>query len=538
MNKSKNWYRDAVVYQIYPRSFYDTSSSGIGNINGITAKLDYLKGGPEGLGIDAIWISPIFTSPMADFGYDVANYTDIDPIFGTIKDFKNLLEQAHARNIRVILDFVPNHTSDKHPWFIESASTRDNPKRDWYTWRDPAVDNGPPNNWLSYFRGSAWQYSEATGQYYLHSFLTKQADLNWDNPEVREAMKQAMRFWLDMGVDGFRVDAVDGLSKDAELRDEPLAPYHDPAVRPYNYTDLLHPFSRDGPHLYERLNEMASVMAEYDNRFMINEAHPKGDDIVVGYAEYYAAIDPDNSAPFNFQCIYLPWQANAFRSYIDHFQSTMLPNYTPIYTLGNHDEPRLASRIGIPATRTAAMLLLTLPGMPFMYYGDEIGIENVAIFPDQVRDPFAEPGKGRDPERTPMQWDASANAGFTNGQPWLPVAADYAERNVAVQLANNASLLHLYKSLLKFRKSSVALREGSYQSIDCGEQIFGYIRKNESHSLVILLNFSDQAQPLPESLQLEEIMLSTISNRSIQNSAWLEPHEGQIRGLKLSDFNC
>ena len=498
-------------------------------MQGIINKLDYLGGSPNSLGVNAIWISPIYTSPMADFGYDVANYVDVDSAFGTLSDLKQLVREAHKRGVKVLLDFVPNHSSDEHPWFVESKSSVDNPKRDWYIWHDPKPDDTPPNNWLSMFGGSAWQFSPETNQYYLHSFLAKQPDLNWDNPAVREAMKTAMRFWLDLGVDGFRIDAVDWLSKDPRFRDDPLNMHA--STKDAQYFALRHKFSRDGPLLFDRLNEMTRVLDEYKDRFMITEAHPETDDKIRGYMQYYKTVDPQLSAPFNFEGIYLPWQATAFRNFVDTFQAGMLPSYTPIYTVGNHDESRIASRIGKAAARTAAMMLLTLPGMAFIYYGEELGMTDVPISAEELRDPFIEPGRGRDPQRTPMQWNNGPHAGFTAGKPWLPISPDYLEVNVATESQNAKSSLNLYRHLINFRNRSKILKSGSYHSIDISEDIFGYERHLDTDTLLILLNFSKRTKQIVIKNLKGVVQLSTHLDRDdelVDEHIKLRPNEGLI----------
>lgn len=509
ITKNNYWHHGAVIYQIYPRSFFDAKGTGVGNLQGIIDKLDYLGGSPDSLGVTTIWISPIYTSPMADFGYDIANYCDIDPIFGNLDDLKLLVTEAHKRSIKVMLDFVPNHSSDEHPWFIESKSSRDNPKRDWYVWRSPKPDGSPPNNWLANFGGSAWELSEQTNEYYLHSFLTKQPDLNWDNPLVREALKSAMRFWLDLGVDGFRVDSVHWLSKDPLFRDDPLRTHLRKPPEISEYETLLHTYSRDGPHLFDRLKEMTEVLKEYQDRFMITEAHPEAKDRVQGYLEYYKTVNPQYCAPFNFEGIYLPWKASVFRNFVDAFQAVMMADYAPIYDIGNHDVSRVASRIGRPAARTAAMMLLTLPGLPFIYYGDELGMTDVAVTDEQIRDPYVEPGRGRDPQRTPMQWNDQKHAGFTKGSPWLPVSPDYPQMNVQTEFQDDTSLLNLYRCLIHFRNKSEALKSGTYCSVDAGEDIFGYERSLGKKKLLILLNFSMEPKQVTLKNLKGEIELST-----------------------------
>lgn len=496
MSDQQTWLQGAVIYQIYPRSFYDSLGTGVGNLRGIIDKLDYLAGTPESLGITAIWISPIYSSPMADFGYDVSNYIDVDPIFGTLEDMDKLIYEAHKRSIKVLLDFIPNHTSVEHPWFIESRSSPSSAKRDWYLWRDPGANGGPPNNWLSVFGGSAWELDEQSGQYYLHSFLAKQPDLNWDNEAVREAMKSAMRFWLDHGVDGFRVDAVDWISKDAALRDDPVDEHAIDKVPGYDHRSLRHIYSRDGPNLFDRLNEMTTVLEEYTDRFMITEAHPESDDKITGYLRYYQSVNPHLSAPFNFQGIHLPWKASSFGRFIDTFQAAMKPRYVPIYTLGNHDESRIATRVGSAEARTAAVMLLTLPGVASIYYGEELGMRDVTISEGQVHDPFVGEQNSRDPERTPMQWSDVPQAGFTTATPWLPVSTDYQQVNVQTEIADPNSFLNLYRRLLKFRNHSSELQYGSYEPVNKHDQILGYERRHGKDALLVLLNFSDVSQEL------------------------------------------
>lgn len=530
--QKQSWREGAVVYQIYPRSFMDASGDGVGDLKGIIKKLDYLNGKKNSLGVTAIWLSPIYTSPMADFGYDVSNYTDIDPLFGKLADLKKLVKEAHKRGIKVMMDFVPNHSSDEHPWFEESRSSLDNPKRDWYIWRDPTKNGGPPNNWLSIFNGPAWEYDERTKQYYLHTFLTKQPDLNWENPEVREAIKNAMRFWLDLGIDGFRVDAVDTLSKDLSFRNDTRRKDIDPAHHNSNeYWVMTHTYSREGPKLFKRLKEMSDVLKEYDDRFMVAEAHPESREKLQGYLDYYEQIDPAHCAPFNFDGIFIPWEAAEFQKFIDAFQGAMEPAYTPVYALGNHDESRLSSRFGAGAVRTAAMMLLTLPGMAFVYYGEELGMHDVPI-PEELRQ---DPGAHRDPERTPMQWDATPHAGFSKAKPWLPVAHDYKKVNVAVQQKDKHSVLNLYKQLIRFRQDSPALRSGSYEQIKGTKDIFAFKRVKDNETLLILLNFSNAAKPyrLPEAGA--KIVLSTKTTRglgTLHQVVDLHPHEGLI--IKLT----
>ncbi len=416
---TKTPYTGSVVYQIYPRSFKDTDNNGIGDLAGITEKLGYL----QWLGVDVIWLSPFYSSPMADFGYDVSNYEDVDPLFGSLNDFNHLVNEAHRRGIKIFMDFVPNHTSCEHLWFVDSRSSPASLRRDWYVWSDPGSGGGPPNNWLSIFGGPAWEFDTETKQYYLHTFLKEQPDLNWHNPEVRSAMKDMMRFWLNKGVDGFRADAVYWLAKDPELNDDAKNPHFD-AARHNPYESLVHTNSRNGPKLFVYLKELAAVVAEYPDRFLVTEVTPEHASNTEEYLSFYTKIDPKVLAPFNFDGLELMWEASKFKRFIDGYQEVMKRGYLPVYVLGNHDKPRLASRIGPTEARAAALMLLTLPGMPFIYYGDEIGMENTKLLYHQHQDQVENvphSNLGRDPERSPMQWTDAKYGGFSGIKPWLPL---------------------------------------------------------------------------------------------------------------------
>ncbi len=378
MSAQHEWWQRGIIYQIYPRSFQDSNDDGVGDLPGIASRLDYL----ERLGVDAIWLSPIYPSPMADFGYDISNYIDVDPLFGTLAEFDRLVEDVHRRGMRIVLDFVPNHTSDKHPWFKESRSSRDNPKRDWYIWRDPAPGGGPPNNWLSNFGGQAWELDEATGQYYYHAFLKEQPDLNWRNHDVQQAMLDVLRFWLDRGVDGFRVDVIWHIVKDDEFRDNLPNPDYGPQLAPHR--QLLATYNTDRPEVHDIIGQMRAVLDEYDERMMVGEIYLPLERLVT----YYGAQGSGVHLPFNFHLIELPWHARAIDDAVRRYEA-ILPSYGwPNWVLGNHDNPRIASRIGRAQARVAMMLLLTLRGTPTIYYGDEIGMQNVPIPPDRVQDPF------------------------------------------------------------------------------------------------------------------------------------------------------
>ncbi|HWH77213.1 MAG TPA: alpha-amylase family glycosyl hydrolase [Candidatus Binatus sp.] len=478
------WWQRGIVYQIYPRSFMDSNGDGIGDLAGIRRKLDYL----QWLGVDAIWISPIYPSPMADFGYDVSDYTNIDPIFGSLADFDALLADVHARGMKLLLDYVPNHTSDHHPWFIESRASRSSAKRDWYIWHDPVPDGGPPNNWRSNFGGAAWTWDEQTGQYYYHAFLKEQPDLNWRNPEVQRAMLDVLRFWLDRGVDGFRVDVMHHLAKDTQYRDNPPNPEFRSGMSPYR--ELLTTYTVDLPEVQDIVAKMRAVIDEYDDRMLVGEIYLPLERLMA----YYGASGEGAHLPFNFQLIRLPWNAKEIAAAVQRYEA-MLPSYGwPNWVLGNHDKPRIASRIGPTQARVAAMLLLTLRGTPTLYYGDEIAMHDVAIAADQVRDPFEKNvpglGLGRDPVRTPMQWSAVDGAGFTTGAPWLPVADDFKTSNVAASRDRPDSILTLYHRLIELRRAEPALSVGEFASLPGSDGVMAYVRKAGDRRLLIVLNFA------------------------------------------------
>lgn len=484
------WWQRGVLYQIYPRSFQDSDGDGIGDLAGIVRRLDYLAW----LGVDAIWLSPIYPSPMADFGYDVSDYCAIDPVFGTLGDFDRLVDETHRRGMRLIMDFVPNHTSDRHPWFEASRSARDDPKRDWYIWRDPAPDGGPPNNWLSNFGGSAWTYDPRTEQYYYHAFLPEQPDLNWRNPEVGRSMHDVLRFWLDRGVDGFRVDVVWHLIKDDQFRDNPPNPGYSEDEPPYRR--YLPVYNADRPEVHDVIAGLRDVLEEYESRVLIGEIYLPIERLVAYYGEDLSGAH----LPFNFQLIDAPWTAEHVARIVAEYEAALPPGGWPNWVLGNHDKHRLASRIGHAQLPVAAMLLLTLRGTPTIYYGEEIGMDDVPIPRDRAQDPVERNlpglGLGRDPSRTPMQWDGSPRAGFSDGEPWLPVGAHYATRNVETERADEGSLLTLYRTLIELRRCEPALSAGDYVGGAVEGNVFRFVRGIEGRRLMICLNFGDEPQAL------------------------------------------
>ncbi len=496
-NDTLHWWQRGVVYQIYPRSFKDTTGNGVGDLQGVIDKLDYL----QSLGIDALWLSPFYPSPMADFGYDVADYCDVDPLFGDLATFDRLVAEAHKRRLKIIIDWVPNHTSDQHPWFIESRRSRDNPKRDWYFWRDPAAGGGPPNNWGSFFGGPAWTYDASTGQYYLHQFCKEQPELNWRNPEVKAAMFDTLRFWMKRGVDGFRMDVIGLIIKDKDLRDNPPNP-NAPANLPANdlFSRLLQVYNMDQDDVHPVLREIRGVLDEYDDRCGIGELWGPLD----RWVKYYGEHGEELHLPFNFRLMDgMAWNAGQMRGVVDALEAA-LPDFAwPNYVLGNHDRTRLATRFGGQAqARVASMLLLTLRGTPTIYYGEEIGMEDVPIPPEKIQDPQGlnlGPERTRDVCRTPMQWDAGPNAGFSPAgvATWLPLADDYPARNVAALTDDPKSILSLYRRLLGLRRTRPALQGGSYRPVDVAyDDVYVYDRAVFAERYLVALNFAAEPRTL------------------------------------------
>ena len=530
MSRQYRWWEHGIIYQIYPRSFADSNGDGIGDLRGIIDKLDYL----EWLGVDALWLSPIYPSPMADFGYDVSDYTGVHPIFGTLQDFDILVTQAHRRGLKVILDFVPNHTSDQHPWFLESRASRTNPKRDWYLWRDPAPGGGPPNNWISTFGGSAWEWDAATDQYFYHAYLKQQPDLNWRHPGVQEAMLNVMRFWLDRGVDGFRVDVIWHLIKDDQFRSNPPNPAYRPGEWPY--LQLLATYTTDRPEVHDIIAKMRKVLDGYDDRMMVGEIYLPIQRLVT----YYGTGGTGAHLPFNFQLIELSWDARTIATAVESYEAALPADGWPNWVLGNHDKPRIVARVGAAQARVAAMLLLTLRGTPTMYYGDELGMDNVPIPSALVQDPWEKNvpghGLGRDPSRTPMQWDGSVHAGFTTGRPWLPISDEAVSVNVAAERDDRTSVLTFYRRLIRLRRAESALSVGDYQTVRISDAVYGFLRRHGDRRLVIALNFtpSFQFMNLTPCHDPGRLVLSTHLDREgeeVMDVVKLRPNEAVIVSL-------
>ena len=523
------WWQTGIIYQIYPRSFQDSNGDGIGDLAGIIQRLDYLKW----LGITVIWISPVYPSPMADFGYDVSDYCDIHPIFGSMREFEKLLDSVHSREMKLILDLVPNHTSDEHPWFKESRSSRENSKRDWYIWRDGKAESQPPNNWLSVFGGSAWEWDELTGQYYYHGFLKQQPDLNFRNPDVMNAILNVMRFWLDKGVDGFRVDVMWRMIKDEHLRDDPA----NPEYRDYMPTcdSLLPVYSTDQPEVHVIVQRMRKLLDEYRDRMMIGEIYLPVDKVI---AYYGTAESKGVHLPFNFLLLSLPWDALQIAATVDQYEGMLPEDGWPNWVLGNHDQPRITSRVGLQQAKVAAMLLLSLRGTPTIYYGEEIGMTDVPIPFNEVQDPqgLNMPGKNlsRDPSRTPMQWDSTLNAGFSTSKPWLRIDKAYNRVNVANQQGDPYAMLSLYRALISLRNREPSLQVGKYFPVYSDKQVISFMRHAEGYDpFLVVLNLTHRpSYYLPKKFPFKGVVEVAVNpdmnGLNVENSIDLAGDEGLI----------
>ena len=524
--ESPTWWQRAVFYQIYPRSFLDASGDGLGDLRGIYERIDYLAW----LGIDAIWLSPIYPSEDVDLGYDVSDYCAVDPRMGTLEDFDRLLAALHDQDIRLVLDLVPNHTSDRHPWFLESRSSADHPRHDWYVWRDPTPDGSPPNNWQSYFGDRAWEYAEPPGKWYLHSFHRGQPDLNWDNPAVVEAIQDVVRFWLSRGVDGFRVDVLWLLGKDRELRDNPPnRGWHEglPA-----WARLQRVYSEDRPESHERARLLRSVVEDFADRLMIGEVVLPPDRAVA----YYGDDLDEAHFPHNFALTELrDWSAEEVRAVVEGYEAVLPAGAWPNWLLGDHDFSRIASRVGSERTRLVQTLLLSLRGTPTCYYGDELGLPSADLSRSDlaVVDPQAAGASWRNRliARTPMQWSPTRNGGFSDVEPWLPLASDEPELTVERQRDDPSSVLNLFRSLIRLRREIPALAVGTYRSLPAPPDVFSFERQHPDGSVEVHLNFGDR----PREVELagpRRIVLSTVDPaRNLElggTSLTLLPYEGVL----------
>ncbi len=529
------WWKHGVIYQIYPRSFQDSNGDGIGDLQGVIDRLDYLNDGTErSLGVDAIWFSPTFPSPMADFGYDVSDYEDVHPDFGDLATMDRLIAEAHKRGIRIILDFVPNHSSSQHPWFLESRSSKDAPKRDWYVWRDAKPDGSPPNNWIGAFGGPAWEWDKKTQQYYLHSFLVEQPDLNWRNPDVEARMQDVLRFWMKRGVDGFRIDVMDRVVKDPDLRDNPPQP--NPRIRAMAQTAMqIHQYDQNWPDIIPVVQGIRRVMDEFPERMTVGEVFGPPAQIV----EYYGTDGRDGlHLAFNFPFVRIRdnrWTAEHARNAVNAFEEALTPGAWPNHVFGNHDVDRFISRVnrdgrGHERARVAALMLLTLRGSPFIYYGEEIGMANTEVPEEMLQDPARFFATGRDPARTPMQW--SREDAFTTGTPWLP----YGDPEVSVERQSDeaTSLLSLYRQLIWFRRGSDALRFGEYLPVDeVPLGIYAFTRTEDDDRLLTVLNFTNDAidVELPESLGVAATIIGTHGEPPAVQRITLSGNEGRLLRL-------
>jgi alpha-glucosidase len=520
------WWKSAVIYQIYPRSFQDLNGDGVGDLQGIISRLDYLK---DTLGVDAIWISPFFPSPMADFGYDVSNYTGVDPLFGSLADADELIQESHNVGLKIIIDWVPNHSSDQHIWFRESKSSLDAPKRDWYVWRDPAPDGGPPNNWLGMFSGIAWEYDETTHQYYLHTFLKEQPELNWRNPQLEAAMHDTLRFWLERGVDGFRVDVAHFLMKDPEMRSNPASESHEEGAKDKQHYDVQqHLYDKAHPDIHAVHAGIRSVLDEYDDRYSVGEIHESD---WTKWAEYYGPDLDQLHQPYNFSLLWSTWSAATFREKIIGQEESLPAGAWPSHVLGNHDEPRLASRYGQARARAAAVLLLTLRGTPTMYYGDELGMSDGMIPEGEEQDPWGKryPHLNRDSCRTPMQWAPGDGMSFTKAgtTPWLPFSD--ARTTVASQIDDLDSILTLYRTLLALRHKEPTLAIGGLKMLDpSSEHVLAYERELEGISIVVAVNFTDAKRPFEAPREVRQLLSTHIKRDGPITRIVLAPNEAAV----------
>ena len=527
------WWQQAVIYQIYPRSFGDSNGDGVGDLNGITAHLDYLRD----LGVDGIWITPFYPSPQVDFGYDISDYRNIDPQYGTLADFDRLVAEAKKRNIRVLADLVLNHTSDKHPWFVESRSSRTNPKSDWYIWREGKPNHQPPNNWQSLFGGSSWEYDATRGQYYYHEFYKEQPDLNWHNPDVRKAMYDVARFWMERGVAGFRLDAISRLFEDPQLRDEPVL---EPGTNAYGGPILNEEYTDNLPEVHDVLRQLRRVTDGFPGRVLIGETYlPNVQELLKMYGRH----DDELQLPMDMQVGMINRLAIAdFRSRLEEAEG-QIGGRTPLLVFDNHDNIRSWNRYGDGAhdpaiAKVLAALLLTPRDTALVYYGQEIGMENDdPKRREDVKDPIGRRGwpkeKGRDGERTPMQWDASAGAGFSTAKTtWLPVAPSYQTRNVAVEEQDPSSLLNFYRALIRLRKESPALQSGGFKLVEeAHHQVLSYVRQAPGGKTVLVaLNFTAEPQEASYHLDTREAttLLSTYlkAGKQVDVRAMLLPAYG------------
>lgn len=546
-----NWWEEGVIYQIYPLTFADGDGDGTGDLRGIIDRLDYLNNprSPEeaSLGIDAIWLSPINKSPMIDNGYDIVDYKDVCPTFGTLADFDELLAAAHQRGIKVIMDLVVNHTSNQHPWFVESAGNRENPKADWYLWQEPLPGRDLPNNWQSYFGGTGWTYSPQRQQFYFHTFNENQPDLNWHNSDVRAAIYDIVRFWLDRGVDGFRLDASSVYSKDVYFRDNPMR-YGSSDKNEYN--NYHHLYDKNLPENHQIIQEIRAILDEYGDRVLIGETFI--DSRLYDSLIFHGVENDELHLPIAFEFPFSPWYPGYLQREVEKKEKITPPGAWPTYFLDNHDIPRHLSRwiecslcVDSEAiAKAAATLLLTLRGTPILYYGQELGmVDNTHIPADKLQDravvktDTGETPPPRDGARTPMQWDTSTHAGFSFGkavEPWLPVHPNYPKVNVQTELEEPTSILNFYRQLIQVRRNSLALRQGQWQTlIHYTHEHMAYLRTTANETVLVAINFAYE-QPFTLDVAIDRagwtVLLSTHYEPGVQIAlaTTLQPFEVSI----------
>jgi len=514
------WWQGSVIYEILIASFQDSTGDGWGDLPGITSRLGYLSD----LGVDAIWLSPFYLSPLYDLGYDVSDHTAIHPRFGTMDDFDLLLTSAHRCGLKVVIDYVPNHTSRQHAWFEQSCTSLTNPKRDWYLWHAPQSDGTPPNNWLNRFGRSAWTMDANTNQYYFATFAPEQPDLNWRNPEVRQAMFDILRFWLDRGTDGVRVDALAHLIKDQAFRNNPPNVDYTDDQEPSNR--LTQPYSQNHPDLLEVLGQLRAVIDEYPNRLLMGEAYQSAEQIAA-YQRAGVHVLLDTSM------LQVPFKANQLRNVIDRTEALTPHREIPSRSAGNHDIARLAKRVGQVNLYLAALLQLTVRGVASIYYGDELGLNPLLVSPDRMQDPSGrdDPRYSRDHSRAPMPWDDSPQGGFSTREPWLPTDQATLQRNVADQLTDPNSLLRFYHRILALRSKEPELQDGDYYPIDWCEPVLAFYRGDPHNGLLVALNLSDEPATVEISELQGRVLLSTNrvnASRAIESQFELQPREGIV----------
>ena len=529
---ARPWWQGGAIYQLVVPSFLDTDGDGLGDLDGIIARLDYL----EWLGVKGIWLSPCYPSPLKELGYDVSDYCNIEPRFGSLGTFDRLLDEAHRRELRVILDWVGNHTSAQHPWFREARSSRSSARRNWYLWRDARSDGSPPNNWVSVFGGSAWQWDAATSQYYMHTFLDSQPDLNWREPEVRAAMRAALKFWLDRGVDGFRLDAAPLFLKDPEWRDNPPNPDYRAGELPDSTQLPIH--TRNQPGLHELFADLRALIERYSGeRVLLGEFYVPIPELVT----FYGDAAPELHLPLNLSLTWSKWEADTIGRTIAEYQAAVAGRGWPTTTLDTHDQPRIAARAGIEQARVATLLLLTQRGTPTLYYGDEIGMRGVDIPSEQAVDPQGRrTGRNRDPTRTPMQWSGDTHAGFSTVEPWLPVGVDRDTANVASQSGDAGSLLTLTRRLLELRAVEGALEDGAHEPRTAGAGVVAYLRSGRGRRFLVILNFGHA----PAAYALRDgsgrVLMSTFLDREgerVDDQVRLRGDEGLLIALDGTPFD-